>query len=288
MNLEAWVWKLHSQRIILSLCVFQDKNNGIQEEEKGGRPVLKVPLYSISGKLKREAPQEKANKDHTKPPLKASKLSLDKKGLFSLDSDGANSCPDKENTDLGESKENNQSIENSLDSFYGFHAENGNQDNIEIFTIDSDDDDFKKPEEFIERFQGPDKTMSYKCKLCDKVYSNKWNCRRHIHYTHMNKSGYTCEICHNRYRDRSDYQEHMTVIHQGPGGYKCEFCDKVLMSKRSLKEHISVHTGQYRYHCVECSRGFNRLNEYQQHMSKDHGVTISNISAAVVALSSTI
>lgn len=169
----------------------------------------------------------------------------------------------------------------SSDGYHSLQGDSTDQENIEVLSIDSDDD--VKTEDFIERSQEPGKAVSYKCKLCDRVYSNKWNCRRHIQYTHMNKTGFTCEICHNKYRDRSDYQEHMMVIHQGPGGYKCDFCDKILMSKRSLKEHVSLHTGQYRYHCMECSRGFNRLNDYQLHMTKDHSTKIANMSGPEIA-----
>ena len=54
---------------------------------------------------------------------------------------------------------------------------------------------------------------------------------------------------------QTHYEVHIRA-HEGRG-FPCEYCSKRFSSKQNLSYHMSEHTGQYRFSCAVCSKGFN-------------------------------
>lgn len=78
---------------------------------------------------------------------------------------------------------------------------------------------------------------------CPRVYSSKYNLRRHVNSTHL--------------RIRS---------------FACEKCGKKFTSKQSLKEHFYIHTGEKPFTCYEdgCNKDFRQASQLNVHRRKVH------------------
>ena len=53
------------------------------------------------------------------------------------------------------------------------------------------------------------------------------------------------------------------------GQYVCNTCNKVFTAfttRQSHTYHLSIHTGQYRFTCQNCDKGFNRKDEFEKHL----------------------
>ena len=52
----------------------------------------------------------------------------------------------------------------------------------------------------------------------------------------------------------------------------CLKCDKEFRSRLGLKQHMQLHTGQFRYFCDSCRKGYNTNQAYKVHMDKHRGI----------------
>ena len=47
--------------------------------------------------------------------------------------------------------------------------------------------------------------------------------------------------------------------------YKCDNCPKTFTTLQDRDRHTSVHTGNYRFSCQVCGKGFNRNDHLNKH-----------------------
>ena len=52
--------------------------------------------------------------------------------------------------------------------------------------------------------------------------------------------------------------------------YYCEVCGKKLVTEDGLGYHMNEHTGNYKYKCDLCGRGFNKPGELKKHHAQKH------------------
>ena len=55
----------------------------------------------------------------------------------------------------------------------------------------------------------------------------------------------------------------------------CSKCGKKFVTRAGLKKHMQLHTGQFRYFCDVCRKGYNGNHAYKVHMDKHRGIKYS-------------
>ena len=105
--------------------------------------------------------------------------------------------------------------------------------------------------------------------LCDKAFTAAWSLRRHMQL-HKGQYSYQCTECRKRFNEKSHYDAHMRG-HEGIMFY-CKYCDKSFTQKESHRKHMSVRSGEYKYGCNKCGKGFNVRKQYENHL-KTHAPT---------------
>ena len=70
-------------------------------------------------------------------------------------------------------------------------------------------------------------------------------------------------MCKKGFGQKVPYTSHMRS-HEGLK-YRCEYCGKSFTRQMKLKYPMSEHTGNYRFKCDHCSKGFNSLPQYEKH-----------------------
>ncbi len=55
-------------------------------------------------------------------------------------------------------------------------------------------------------------------------------------------------------------------------GNSCSHCDKIFRRKCELKRHMMRHTGEYKYFCEPCKKGFAQKYRYEDHMKIHSGM----------------
>ena len=104
------------------------------------------------------------------------------------------------------------------------------------------------------------------CTKCDKRFVNKASLKRHMQL-HTGQFKFYCDICRKGYSDVTHYNDH-TRIHEGLK-YHCEYCAKPYATKKRYQYHLSVHTGNYRFTCNVCGKGYNEKLDFDKHV-KSH------------------
>ncbi len=51
----------------------------------------------------------------------------------------------------------------------------------------------------------------------------------------------------------------------------CAECGKQYLNKGSLSRHMQTHTGNYKYTCHVCQKGYSRIEDYKDHIMKHEG-----------------
>ena len=109
---------------------------------------------------------------------------------------------------------------------------------------------------------------SYKCTLCEKVFSKAGNCHAHIKAVHQGLR-YVCEHCQKNFTQKISLQTHVKSVHEG-AKYSCNQCNKNFASKASLYSHVkSIHEG-IRPICNICGKNYSRNSELKIHIKSIH------------------
>ena len=79
----------------------------------------------------------------------------------------------------------------------------------------------------------------YKCKSCDKTYTEESNLKRHTNEKHRNIEvrHMTCEFCNKMYPDEWSHKRHIQNVHSVTPDNKCEFCEKTFSRRIIYIKH---------------------------------------------------
>ncbi|MEE6458646.1 hypothetical protein FKM82_000373 [Ascaphus truei] len=106
----------------------------------------------------------------------------------------------------------------------------------------------------------------WKCPMCDKSYTSKYNLVTHI-LGHSGIKPHACTRCGKLFKQMSHLHTHM-LTHQGTRPHKCQVCHKAFTQTSHLKRHMMQHSDVKPYTCRICGRGFAYPSELKVHEAK--------------------
>ena len=80
--------------------------------------------------------------------------------------------------------------------------------------------------------------LKYKCELCQKMFSEPANLKRHIMCVHDKQKPYRCSVCNKAFGQKSDMEIHTDTVHGNLKPHACNFCSLSFYVKKYLKIHI--------------------------------------------------
>uniref|UniRef100_A0A665TVX1 Zinc finger protein 710 n=1 Tax=Echeneis naucrates TaxID=173247 RepID=A0A665TVX1_ECHNA len=106
----------------------------------------------------------------------------------------------------------------------------------------------------------------WKCRMCDKSYTSKYNLVTHI-LGHNGIKPHGCHLCGKLFKQLSHLHTHL-LTHQGMRPHKCQVCHKAFTQTSHLKRHMMQHSDVKPYSCGVCGRGFAYPSELRAHEAK--------------------
>ena len=102
----------------------------------------------------------------------------------------------------------------------------------------------------------------FPCTQCDKRYTRKGHLKQHMQL-HTGIFSHYCQICRRSFNSGKNFKEHMRR-HEGLK-HQCNYCSKLFDTKDGYQNHLSIHTGQFKFSCDKCRKGFNIRSLYLKH-----------------------
>lgn len=114
---------------------------------------------------------------------------------------------------------------------------------------------------------------SFKCDLCDKIFSTRTKKQYHEKAKHMGTRNISnCPYCDVPFRSYYQRNQHMVKVHDSDVKYKCNVCNKGYILKSLLMSHIKKnHLMERNYQCIECGYRFFSNKALKAHMVKHTG-----------------
>ncbi|XP_077378391.1 uncharacterized protein znf366 [Festucalex cinctus] len=106
----------------------------------------------------------------------------------------------------------------------------------------------------------------WKCRMCDKSYTSKYNLVTHI-LGHKGIKPHGCHLCGKLFKQLSHLHTHL-LTHRGMRPHKCQVCHKAFTQTSHLKRHMMQHSDVKPYSCSVCGRGFAYPSELRAHELK--------------------
>ncbi|CAH2100586.1 unnamed protein product [Euphydryas editha] len=148
---------------------------------------------------------------------------------------------------------------------------------------------------------------TFKCDLCEKVFSSRWKKNHHEKAKHLGASSisncpycdvsfrsyhqqnqhlvnvhnvtkckahckFKCRLCDAPFQSIYKRNKHLVKVHKCEAQYKCNICNKAYLLKSLLMNHIkSYHLMERNYQCTECGYRFIDKKSLKSHMVKHTG-----------------
>lgn len=106
---------------------------------------------------------------------------------------------------------------------------------------------------------------------CHKAYANNAHLQRHKRTAHDKTAPKqllycTAADCMAYFDSTAKLKNHLLKVHAGvQREFICDLCDLAFRRKAKLRLHMFSHTGDYRYRCDVCERGFLQLGHLTRH-----------------------
>ena len=111
----------------------------------------------------------------------------------------------------------------------------------------------------------------YKCKQCEKTFTNKQSVRRHERYQHSANRTIRiieCNICGEEFKWIGTLNYHKMKAHDFKSEFQCSYCSKMCSTKGTLKSHEMSHSEDRTFVCQTCSKGFKTMSSLKFHERK--------------------
>ena len=105
------------------------------------------------------------------------------------------------------------------------------------------------------------------CDICNKLFSNKSNLRKHIKSVYE-KMKFKCEICDKEFSRKDNLQRHNKAVHSKSIAFKCTVCERKFSRKENLLAHKNVCCK-----CKHCHEQFPSPSELLNHICPEKKTT---------------
>ena len=83
----------------------------------------------------------------------------------------------------------------------------------------------------------------FECEVCSMKFARKYDLNRHMTIVHkgikdFRKNCYACAICEKIFKNISNYRRHIRIVHDEERKYKCLICESRFSENSILKRHI--------------------------------------------------
>jgi len=85
----------------------------------------------------------------------------------------------------------------------------------------------------------PDTRRQYSCRMCERVFSQPGNLRRHV-LTHTEQRPCECTVCGKRFSQPGNLKAHLRT-HSGQRPYPCVGCGSAFSDSSTLRKHVLHH-----------------------------------------------
>ena len=149
-----------------------------------------------------------------------------------------------------------------------FHSGTAENDDQQLVSQSSSD---KEPSPIIIPATSLSK-VQYQCRMCQAIFSKKWNCVSHMRAHRRVRPIFRCPTCGKHCSKQSELDIHYR-IHTGEKPHFCSVCQRRFVRKSQLKSHMRSHTGDKPHLCNSCGAAFSNgsnLKRHQQLHTKRH------------------
>jgi len=118
------------------------------------------------------------------------------------------------------------------------------------------------------RINSHENINTFKCGLCDKIFSRKNHFIRH-EKSHSKEKKFHCEKCGTLFKTNDSLNKHIKGMHADID-FKCVECEKVFSTEYKLKYHKSTEHEKSKgtFICEICGKTFDSSIRHQQHSNK--------------------
>ncbi|XP_059470368.1 zinc finger protein 569-like [Neocloeon triangulifer] len=102
----------------------------------------------------------------------------------------------------------------------------------------------------------------YMCLFCDERFATMVQLDKHQNLLHRDPK---CNVCGKEILDRRKLREHELRHHKELN--PCTLCERIFKTSSGLKNHMATHTGEYKYICDICKKGFCSRNIFREHVN---------------------
>ena len=111
------------------------------------------------------------------------------------------------------------------------------------------------------------------CPHCDTRFTEPYQKRKHLEFTHGKKNGLKCDECPKMFQCKQSLEYHKLTKHtKGAPLHDCIFCDQSFLAKVTLDNHIKyTHSDQRKFECKKCVAKFKQRKHLNEHVKNIHG-----------------
>ena len=113
----------------------------------------------------------------------------------------------------------------------------------------------------------------FKCKICNKAWNSNYALTQHEKVHTGDKEGNLCGICGKTFSDTSSLNKHHKSVHEKITFFSCDKCDLKFYARKTYDEHMRVHTGERPFKCKICPKTYKRVSDLNHHIRGHTGET---------------